>query len=279
MKGTMRGLRMTAAVSLVPQTAVAPAHADVVTDWNGIADATSVFAGGPPFRARITAMVQVAVHDALNSIERRFEPYTAIPAASGGASPGAAVAAASYQVLLATVPSQAGPLGIVYANRIAGLPACPAAHPSCIADGIAAGEAAASAILALRVNDGSATPHLPYALPPGPGVYQPTPPAFVAPQFAGWALVAPFVLNSGSQFRADPSEIFDLLGEAAGRTQLVRRGRRRHVHGLVDLLHELVEAQRAVVERARQAESELDERLLPGLVPLIHPVDLRDGHV
>ena len=214
MKGTMRGLRMTAAVSLVTLTAVAQARADVVTDWNEIADATSVFAGGPPFRARITAMVQVAVHDALNSVARRYDSYTGLPAASSGASPGAAVAAASYQVLLATVPSQAGPLGVVYANRIAGLPACPAAHPSCIADGVAAGEAAAGAVLALRVGDGSATPHLPYALPPGPGVYQPTPPAFVAPQFAGWALVAPFVLNSGSQFRADPSEIFDLLGEA-----------------------------------------------------------------
>ena len=175
MKGTLRGLRIAAAMSFVTLTAVAPAHADVVTDWNEIADATSVFAGGPPFRARITAMVQVAVHDALNSIEldatsriREYRPRAAERRRARRSRP------LSYQVLLATVPSQAGPLGVVYANRIAGLPACPAAHPSCIADGIAAGEAAASAVLALRVGDGSATPHLPYTLPPGPGVYQPT---------------------------------------------------------------------------------------------------------
>ena len=97
---------------------------------------------------------------------------------------------------------------------IASLPACPAAHPACIEDGIAAGEAAANAMLALRENDGSATPHLPYTLAPGPGVYQPTPPFFPAPQFAGVAHFTPFVLNSGSQFRADPSEIFNLAGEA-----------------------------------------------------------------
>ena len=69
-------------------------------------------------------------------------------------------------------------------------------------------------MLALRENDGSATPHLPYTLAPGPGVYQRTPPFFPAPQFAGVAHFTPFVLNSGSQFRADPSEIFNLAGEA-----------------------------------------------------------------
>jgi hypothetical protein len=112
------------------------------------------------------------------------------------------------------VPSQAGEVLIQYNLWIAGLPACPTAHPSCIDDGIAAGQAAANAMLALRQNDGSATPHLPYTLAPGPGVYQPTPPALAAPQFAGWAHVTPFALNSGSQFRADPSEIFNLASEA-----------------------------------------------------------------
>jgi hypothetical protein len=66
----------------------------------------------------------------------------------------------------------------------------------------------------MRANDGSATPHLPYLLPPAPGRYQPTPPAFAPPQFAGWAHVTPFVLNDGAQFRADPSEIFNLTGDA-----------------------------------------------------------------
>lgn len=187
-----------------------PARADVVTEWNEIADGMTVLP--PPFKNRIMAMVHVAVHDALNSIDARYEGYLGLPSANRGASPGAAVAAAAYRVLLGLVPSQAAALGVIYNGKIAGL-SCPPAHPTCITDGIVAGEAAAFAILSLRANDGSATPHLPYTLLPAPGVHQPTPPTFPAPQFAGWAYVTPFVVNSSSQFRADPSEIFDLLGE------------------------------------------------------------------
>ena len=189
--------------------AASPVRADVVTEWNEIAD--TIVPGAPPIRARIHTMVHVAIHDALNSIDPRYETYTGVARANSGASPGAAVAAAAYRVLLQAVPAQAAALDVIYNGKIAGL-ACPAGQPNCIAQGIAAGEAAAFAILALRANDGSATPHLPYTLPAGPGVYQQTPGSPV-PQFAGWASVTPFVINSASQYRADPSEIFDLLGE------------------------------------------------------------------
>jgi hypothetical protein len=192
-----------------------PAWADAVIDWNQIAD-SAITAGvaGPPARARLMAMAQIAVHDALNAIEPRYASYTGVGAGSASASPAAAVATAAYKVVSQTVPGQAVQLALVYANRIAELPDCPTAHPSCIEDGIAAGDAAAQAIIALRAGDGSATPHLPYALPPGPGIYQPTPPAFAAPQWAGWAQLAPFAINSSAQFRSDPSEIFNLTGEA-----------------------------------------------------------------
>jgi hypothetical protein len=202
------------ALVLVALTLPAPLYADYVTYWNEIADNTSVFAGGPPIRSRITAIAQVAVHDALNSIDSRYSRYTSAPPADAHASPEAAVAAAVYVVLSQTVSSQAGNVLALYNQWIAALSPCPAAHPTCIDDGIAAGQAAANAILALRSNDGSDTPHLPYNLPAAPGVYQRTPLTFGAPQFAGWAYVTPFVLHSGSQFRADPSEIFDLLSEA-----------------------------------------------------------------
>jgi hypothetical protein len=199
-------------------TAVAgPAWADAVTDWNATTDAASVAAGGPPQRNRVTAMTQIAVHDALNSIQARYQTYADLPPAAPGASPDAAVAAASFRVLSQTVPSQAAALAITYASRIDALPDCMPAYPSCIEDGIAAGEAAADAILEIRTDDGSATPHLPYTLLPGPGVHQPTPPAFAAPQFAGWALLEPFALRSGDQFRADPPEIFNLASQAYAR--------------------------------------------------------------
>jgi len=206
-----------AALAVVLLLGTPPAQADAVLDWNEIADVTSVAAGAPPVRARITAMTQIAVHDALNSIEARYLPYTdSLAPANPGASPEAAVAAAAYNVLVQTVPSQAAALLLAYESKLAGL-ACPAEYPSCVTDGVLAGEATADAILALRTGDGSATPHAPYTLPPGPGVWQPTPPALSPALFGGWAHLTPFVLNSGSQFRAPPTALFQLNSAAYAR--------------------------------------------------------------
>jgi hypothetical protein len=156
--------RIVPVLMLAASLAVAsPAGADVVTEWNEIAD--GIVQGAPPVRNRIIATVQVAVHDALNLIDPRYETYTGVPRANSGASPGAAVAAAAYQVLLQMVPGQAAALGVIYAGKIAG-PSCPVSHPTCITEGIVAGETAAFAILSLRANDGSATPNLPYTLLP-----------------------------------------------------------------------------------------------------------------
>ena len=56
-------------------------------------------------------------------------------------------------------------------------------------------------------------------------------------------------------------------------------GRRRDEHHLRHLLEELVEAQRPVVERRREPEAEVDERLLARAVALVHAADLRHGLV
>lgn len=212
-KGTKLHLPMASLLAAASLASMAPSRADVVVEWNQIAEATAA-AGAPPFRARITAMAQIAVHDALNSIVPRHDSYNPLAPAAPGSSVPAAVATAAYRVLAQQVPSQAAALAITYANRIDEIADCPAGYPSCIEDGIFAGEAAALAILAGRDGDGSATPHLPYTLAAGPGVYQPTP---GAPQFAGWAAVTPFALVSGSQFRPEPSEIFVLSSDAYAR--------------------------------------------------------------
>lgn len=216
MLNAREAFRLTLAVCALV-AAARPAWADAVTDWNRTAESASVAAGAPPQRNRVTAMTQIAVHDALNSIHARYETYGDIPSAALGASPDAAVAAAAFGVLSQTVPSQAAVLAITYANWIDVLPDCDPDYPSCIEDGIAAGEAAAAAILELRAGDGSATPHLPYTLGPAPGVHQPTPPAFAAPQFAGWAFLEPFALRSADQYRAEPSPIFELASAAYAR--------------------------------------------------------------
>jgi hypothetical protein len=190
----------------------APALAGPVMDWNAFAAAR---VGG-----RGLAMTQIAVHDALNSIDPVYETYTDVAHVAAGTSPDAvvaAVAAASRVVLLAIAPAQSAAITTFYTAQMSGC-----GSQACL-DGIAAGEAAANAILLRRNGDGFASPHLPYNLLPGPGVYQPTPTTPPAPtpnplvQNAGLARALPFALRSGSQFRADPPAMFDLTSEEYAR--------------------------------------------------------------
>jgi hypothetical protein len=76
--------------------------ADEVTEWNEIATATAARSGLstiPPIEARVYAITQAAVHDALNAVQRRFRPYALRNFRTPGASPEAAVATAAYRVL------------------------------------------------------------------------------------------------------------------------------------------------------------------------------------
>jgi len=205
-----------AAVLAVPATAAA----DVVTDWNLIAELVAPRFGAPQQQSRVQAIVQIAVHDALNAIEPRYERYTNLPRTVAGASPTAAVAAASRRTLLdllAPLPDSAAKQAAIQTIEDAYLASLgPPPYDTATQAGIDIGEDAAAEILALRIADGSDTPHLPYTLLPAPGVYQPTPnpefPAAITPSFAGWAYVTPFVLRHGSQFEVEPGRIFDLSG-------------------------------------------------------------------
>lgn len=188
-----------------------PAIADAVTDWNAIAVPVAGGAGGPPLQFRAMAITQIAVHDALNAIDPRYDTYSAVPGASPHASPEAAIARATRDVLNALVPAQAATVNATYAAYIAALPACSAAHPTCIADGEAVGAAAAAAIVASRLLDGSDTPHAPYTLAPAPGVYQPTVPMPpTGPQFGNWGSVLTFGINNAQQFAPGNTDFLNL---------------------------------------------------------------------
>ena len=205
------------------------ALASSVTDWNAIASSAPVapLFGGPPQQARVNAMVQIAVHDALNSIEPRYQTYDILPNVAGDANPDAAVAAANHRVLHGLIdpkPASDGKTAALtaidnaYAAALAAIP-----DGNAKTHGIDAGFAAADAILQRRANDGSATPNLPYSAPVLAGVYQPTPimnttpQQYIVPANAGWALMLPFVLQSNSQFRIGPGRLFDLAGAAYAR--------------------------------------------------------------
>jgi hypothetical protein len=198
---------------------------DAVRAWNANAGEAALAAciaptGNPLHESHMYAMTHVAIHDALNAIDRRYRPYAFFGHASRRASTDAAVATAARDVLvpvLGQIPAPFPPACI--AAAIEGVEADYAAALDAIPDrpakrkGVNVGARAAAAILALRAEDGSDTPLLDFEYPQGdePGEYRFTPgtPFAFAP---GWQDVTPFVLEDSSQFRAD--EPYDVTESA-----------------------------------------------------------------
>ena len=193
------------------------ARADAVLDWNETASRAGFAAGldnvsdgcvDPLHESRIFAMMHAAIHDALNAIERRSQPYAMDAQAPAGSSPEAAVAAAAHDVLIVVFPQLPSDLGFTPAAAIdlveKAYGAALAAIPDSAAktQGILIGRAAAATILNLRGADGSEAPFLDsnYVPGPNPGDFQLIPglPFAAGPE---WGKVTPFVLTSSSQYR------------------------------------------------------------------------------
>src|SRR5436190_5277661 len=178
-------------------------QADVVLTWNELMVKTLVQQGQSPFaQARWAAIVQLAVFEAINSITGEYEPYVAIPPAPG-ASLDAAAATAAYRVLKTYFPAAPG-IDQAYTDALAAIP--PGAPKT---DGVAAGEAAAAAMIANRTGDGSAPLTMsPIGLPLA-GVYQLTLPPGCAVTATGgafynWKDVKPFGVPDVVSFRPGP---------------------------------------------------------------------------
>src|SRR5438067_4282430 len=88
-----------------------PAHADAVTDWNAIMQATvSAPPTNPFFQARWSAIVQLSVFEAVNAVTGDYQPYLGTIAAPPGASPDAAAIAAAHRALVVLRPASAATL-------------------------------------------------------------------------------------------------------------------------------------------------------------------------
>ncbi len=176
---------------------ISVASTDAVLDWNAIMQST-VAATNPFFEARRSAIVQLAVFEAVNAIVGDYDPYLGTIAAPPGASPDAAAVTAAHRTLVALVPLNAVTLDVLRANSLSMIPDGQSKD-----DGIAVGEAAAAALLALRANDGAGAV-VPYTPGTDPGDWQPTPPAFLTALLPGWGQVTPFGMHDGAQFRLSP---------------------------------------------------------------------------
>ena len=177
------------------------ARADVVLDWNTIAVNTAVANKQNPFaQARFAAIVQVAVFEAVNSITHDYQPYLGTINAPSGASAEAAAIEAAYKVLSTYFPASQPALSADRTNSLALIP-----DGQAKIDGIATGDAAALAMIALRAHDGSSPPQFKIPGPAVPGDWQATPSCSAAGGIAfQWQYIAPFGIQSAGDFLLGP---------------------------------------------------------------------------
>jgi hypothetical protein len=193
-------------VGLASAFATAGKAQDPIAAWNEISEQAVKTAGAPPPVAALDfAIVHLAIYDAVESIDRQFEPYHAfVPGARGSLS--ATAAKAAHDVLAMLFPTQGPALDTAYANYLTANAIDP------FDPGVAVGAQAAADILALRSNDGRFPPNPPPFLgSTAIGQWRPTPsllpgpPPSLAPGLTPWvAKVTPFAMKSNSQFRVDP---------------------------------------------------------------------------
>ncbi len=164
-----------------------------VIDWNQIALSTALTTPGTQI---YLTYVNLAMYDAVNAIDRRYQQYGPEFHGPRDASKEAAAISAAYQILLNYFPGQAEALQAQYDVAIADIPDSQAK-----ASGIAIGQIAAARIVALRTGDGRGA-NVPYTYPTStePGVWIPTPPAFVPPATPWVGQMVPFTMQSASQF-------------------------------------------------------------------------------
>jgi hypothetical protein len=183
------------------------------TDWNLVATMVVTNIGPPPKgptpfnESRIYAITNAAIHDVLNAIERRYQPYSFDTRANGPTSPEAAVAQAAHDILVAQseLSSQKEFFEFALKTDLDKVPPGPAKDA-----GIGLGKSAARHYLELRLADVS------NMQPIGPnlggvrtqqGAYRYTKP-FDEPPLNGiianpnWHQLKPFVLATSSQFRS-----------------------------------------------------------------------------
>jgi hypothetical protein len=202
----------------------------VVRRWNRIAIDASGFdhsaAGakeqkGPTRSSRAMAIVQIAVHDAIQAIQGRYETYLPQPRRNPDASIEAAVAQAAHDTLVALFPSQSATFDAALTDTLSAIADGPQKS-----DGLGAGEVAAALILADRAADGS-TPDVQtgdYDYGQLPGEFRADPLSDMAPLDPQWGLVRPFALPLGTQFRCPPPPALESSEYAAAFQEVVRLG-------------------------------------------------------
>jgi len=177
------------------------AHADLVTDWNQTAIKTVL--ENPPTGLtglRNLAIVHLAIHDAVNGVKPKYQPYLVKTRAPQGSSVEAAALAAAYASLVALYPSQKAVLEAAFDRDLAKLP-----DGETRTLGVAWGRKVAAEYLQSRDKDG-VDAKVDYVAVSDPNAWRPTFPAYAPPLQPQFGNVKPFFVRSALQFDSGPPQ-------------------------------------------------------------------------
>ena len=151
MRTKLIGTNAMMATALLAITVVGRASVDEVARWNQVAtDAAIAAKTNPLAESRIFAILHVAIHDAVNAVEPRYEPYQPRTSpAPAGASMEAAIAGAAHATLVALLPNSKATFDAVLEETLRAT-----TDDSGKTAGLEVGRTAAGAILTARQNDG-----------------------------------------------------------------------------------------------------------------------------
>jgi len=207
---------------LLPAKAVA---GDPILDWIKITNDTVLATGTTPLvTSRNTGLVGAAIFDAVNGIEKRYDPLIVDKYTGTHASARAAAIEAAYTMLLALYPTRKADLDSHRAASLAEI-SSGADSPKEIAAGSLYGAQVANAIFTARSTDGFAPAPASFRGFEADGVWRPTtagPTGYGAgPQFV---TMTPWVLIRPSQFRVAPPNALTSAQYAADYDETRRDG-------------------------------------------------------
>jgi hypothetical protein len=171
---------------------------DVVTHWNKVMLTTIAAEGTDPITStRTTAIVQAAVFDSVNGIERKYTPIHANVPAPNGASTAAAIIESAYATLVALYADQRHDLKAELKTSLRQVQGSSEA----IRLGREYGDLVAADILNWRGGDRFDLELPPYLGGTNIGQWRPTPPDFRPGALPQFATTLPWSIISPSQFR------------------------------------------------------------------------------
>ena len=179
---------------------------------------------GPGRASRAMAIVHIAIFEALNAIEGKYESYVGLEPVDKQTSMECAIAQAAHDTLCEMFPSQSSSFNQLLTEDLDDI-----ANSEAKSKGIEVGQSAAAAILALRSSDGSQIPEpklgIDWFTSNDVGRWRQDPISLLPVALgAHWGEVTPFVLRSPSQFRTPAPPALNSAAYAAAYNEVKALG-------------------------------------------------------